>query len=333
MDATFLVHNLLSPPILFFFVGMAATLLKSDLEIPAPIPRLFSIYLLWAIGFKGGVELSKGGLTVEVLLTLAAAVALSALVPIYTFFLLRRRLGADNAGAIAAAYGSVSAVTFITAANFLEQRGIVFGGHMVAATALMEAPAIVIGVLLARRYARQETAAEPLDRHASLGHLVREAFLNGPVFLLLGSLLVGLLSGERGFVMLRPFTRDIFHGVLVLFLLDMGLVAAAKLGDLRRAGLFPLVFALIVPLINAGAAIAVAWVIGIGRGDALLLAVLCASASYIAVPAAVRLAIPRASASLYLPMAIAITFPFNIAVGMPLYLAVIDAVWNATGRS
>lgn len=328
MDAAVLLQNLASPPILFFFVGMAATLFKSDLEIPAPIPKLFSIYLLWAIGFKGGAELAHSGFTLGVGLILAAAIVMSAIVPVYVFFLLRLKVGADNAGAIAASYGSVSAVTFITAANFLESHGISYGGHMVAATALMESPAIIVGVMLSRRFPTKSGSTIAAHADTSLRELLREALLNGPVFLLLGSLVVGLLSSESGYEMLKPFTRDIFYGVLVLFLLDMGLVAAGRLGDLRRAGLMLPVVGIAVPLVNAVVAITIARLIGASEGDAFLLTVLCSSASYIAVPAAMRLAIPSASPSLYLPMALAVTFPFNIALGLPLYMAVIKWVWG-----
>jgi uncharacterized protein len=247
---------------------------------------------------------------------------MASLVPGYTFFLLRRRLGTADAAAVAATYGSISAVTFITAAAFLQRLGLDFGGHLVAAMALMESPAIVIGVLLYRLNTRGA------GREFAWGELLREAFLNGSVFLIMGSLVVGLLTGEAGEQGMRPFTEDIFKGILAFFLLDMGLISAKRVGALRRAGLFPLLFAVVIPLFNAALGIALAKALGMPKGDALMFTVLCASASYIAVPAAMRLSVPEANPSLYVPMSLAITFPFNIIVGLPLYLFVINAWWR-----
>jgi len=325
MDASVVLGNLLTPPILLFFLGMAATLLRSDLDIPQPITRGLSLYLLFSIGMHGGVELSRNGFHVTTLLPLGAGVLASALLPVATFAVLRRRLGPDDAAAIAATYGSISAVTFITATSFLEDQGVGFGGHMVAAMALMESPAILVGVLLARRFGDADASAAG---GRAWGPLLREALLNGPVFLLLGSLLVGLATGEQGWAAVKPFAHEPFRGVLCLFLLDMGLIAARRLGALRASGLFLTGFAVAVPLVAATAAIAAAALMRLSPGDALLFTVLCASASYIAVPAAVRVALPRANPSLYLPMSLAVTFPFNIAVGIPLYYSVIRALWS-----
>jgi len=326
MDISAFFDNLLSPPILFFFVGVAATLLKSDLEIPAPIPKLFSLYLLWAIGFKGGVELARSGFSPHIVAMLAAGIGIAAVTPFFAFGVLKRVVGRSDAAAIAACYGSVSVVTFITAVQFLENRGITFGGYMVAATALMESPAIIVGVLLARR---DHCAVERPDATPhSAREIVREAFLNGPVFLILGSMVVGALASPRGAALLTPFTQDIFHGVLVLFLLDMGLIAARRLGELRASGWRLPAFAVAMPFFNALIGIGIARLLGAQLGDALLLAVLAASASYIAVPAALRLAIPEANPGLYLPMSLGITFPFNIALGLPLYLAIIEWLWS-----
>lgn len=325
MDIGALTDNLLSPPILFFFVGVLATILKSDLEIPAPIPKLFSLYLLWAIGFKGGVELAHSGLSWHIAGLLLSGIAMAAAIPLIAFGILRKMVARPDAAAIAACYGSVSVVTFITAVQFLENRGISFGGYMVAATALMESPAIIVGVLLARRARAASDSERPSQTSTEI---VREAFLNGPVFLLLGSMLVGILTADRGARLLKPFTQDIFHGVLVLFLLDMGLIAARRLGELRSSGWKLPAFAVALPVVNAFLAIGIARLLGAQVGDALLLAVLAASASYIAVPAAVRLAIPEANPSLYLPMSLGITFPFNIALGLPLYLGIIEKLWS-----
>jgi uncharacterized protein len=231
MNASLIMSNILSPPILFFFLGMSAVILKSDLEIPQPLPKLFSLYLLLAIGFKGGAELVRSGISQEVVLTLFAAIMMATLVPIYTFFILRIRLDLYNSAAIAATYGSISAVTFITAGSFLSELGIEFSGYMVAALALMESPAIIVGLLLVRIF-----DIDKEDGDFSWSEVLKEAFLNSSVFLLVGSLLIGVLSGEKGWKLEAPFTQDIFYGVLTFFLLDMGLVAAGKIKDLGKAG-------------------------------------------------------------------------------------------------
>jgi hypothetical protein len=326
LDLGTIIGNLAAPPILLFLLGMAATLLRSDLDIPQAITRGMSIYLLFAIGMHGGVELARGGFGPATLIPLGASVLAGAFVPLVAFWVLRRRLGVEDAAAIAATYGSISAVTFITACSFLESQEVPFGGHMVAAMALMESPAILVGVLLARRFGTR--AAEQEDGSRSVGTLVREAMLNGSVFLLLGSLVVGIITGEEGWASVKPFAYDPFKGVLCLFLLDMGLIAARRLDALRHSGAFLIGFAFVAPLVNAAGAIAVAALLRFSAGDALLFAVLCASASYIAVPAAVRVALPGANPSLYLPMSLAVTFPFNIALGIPLYYTVIESLWR-----
>lgn len=323
MDVSLIVSNILNPPVLAFFLGMLAVLLKSDLEIPPPLPKLFSLYLLFAIGFKGGVELVKSGINQEVILTLLAAILMACIVPVYTFFILRVKLDAYNAAAIAATYGSISAVTFITASSFLTQLGIVFGGYMVAALALMESPAIIVGIILVNLF-----AAEPGKSEFSWSEVLRDACLNGSVFILVGSLLMGVLTGENGWEKLKPFTQDIFYGVLTFFLLDMGLLAAKRIKDLQKAGIFLILFAILIPIVNAAIALVVAKLIGMSQGDALLFSVLCASASYIAVPAAMRLTVPEANPSLYVSTALAVTFPFNIIVGIPLYLYSINIFWR-----
>ena len=327
MDLTVALENFLSPPILFFFVGLLAVLVRSDLEIPQPITRFLSLYLMLAIGFRGGVELAHSAPGGPVLLTLAAAMAMAALVPVYCFWILRWRLDVYNAAAIAATYGSISAVTFVTATAFLERAGIPYGGYMVAAMALMESPAIVVAVILARLALSKPGpggSTSNVTQEGGWNHLLRDAFFNSSVFLILGSLLVGLLTGERGQAALRPFTNDLFAGILCFFLLDMGIVAARRLRDLRSSGGFLLGFALLVPLFNALLGIGVARLLSLSTGDALLFTVLCASASYIAVPAAMRLALPEANPGLSLPLALAVTFPLNITLGMPLYLALIQ---------
>ncbi|MGI0491106.1 sodium-dependent bicarbonate transport family permease [Alkalinema pantanalense CENA528] len=324
MDTSLLLFNILNPPVLFFFSGMLAKLVKSDLEIPPPLPKLFSLYLLMAIGFKGGYEIAESGFTNEIALTLATSVAMACLIPIYSFFILRLRLDVYNAAAIAAAYGSISAVTFVTAGSFLNKLGIDFGGHMVAALALMESPAIIVGLLLVRMYAAKKQETESM----SWKELLREAFLNGSVFLLMCSLVVGLLTGEAGWEKMKPFVNDLFYGALAFFLLDMGLVSAKRLGDLRKAGSFTVGFSIFMPVFNAILGILIARFLGMTVGNALLFSVLCASASYIAVPAAMRMSVPEANPSIYISMALALTFPFNIVVGIPVYLEIIKQIWG-----
>jgi len=240
-------------------------------------------------------------------------------VPIYAFFILRLKLDVYNAAAIAATYGSISAVTYITAVTFLQTLGLEPAGYMVAALALMEAPAIVIAIILARIFAPKKENGE-----FSWPAVFREAFLNGSVLLITGSLLIGLISGEEGWDTLKPFTKDIFKGMLSFFLLDMGLLAAERLGDLKSAGFFLPPFAIVIPVLNGCIGIVLSKLIGLQPENALMLSILCASASYIAVPAAMRLSLPEANPSLYVPMALAITFPFNIIVGIPLYYYLIN---------
>jgi uncharacterized protein len=323
MDFNLILSNILNPPVLFFFLGVTSILVKSDLEVPNPIPKLFSLYLLFAIGFKGGVELNKSGIDQAVILTMVAAILMACIVPVYTFFILRLKLDPYNSAAIAATYGSISAVTFITASSFLDGLGIDFDGYMVAALALMESPAIIVGLILVNLFAsRQE------NRDFSWSEVLREAFLNGSVFLLVGSLLIGVLTGQHGWDVLKPFSQDMFYGVLTFFLLDMGLVAAKRIKDLQKTGFFLIGFAILVPILNAVIGLLIAKLIGMPEGDALLFSVLCASASYIAVPAAMRLTVPEANPSLYISAALAVTFPFNIILGIPLYLYAIHLFWS-----
>jgi uncharacterized protein len=321
MQSGLILQNLLSAPVLFFFLGILAVALGSDLEIPSPLPKLFSLYLLMAIGFKGGLELAHSGLGSQVLLTIGAAVLMSLLVPITSFLILRTRLDTFNAAAVAASYGSISAVTFITAQSFLNVLKVGFDGFMVAALALMESPAIVVGVLLARLTAPANDSDTPGLRWREL---LQEAFLNGSVFLLIGSLVIGYLVASfspGGIEKMDPFTDKLFYGALCFFLLDMGIVAAQRLQDLRRAGPFLIGFAVLAPLLHALVGLGIARLLSLPQGDALLFMVLCASASYIAVPAAMRMSVPQANPSLYISTALGVTFPFNVVVGIPAYMA------------
>ncbi len=329
MDSSLILSNILNPPVLFFFLGMLAVFVQSDLEIPNPLPKLFSLYLLVAIGFKGGHELYESGLNAQIVGTLLAAVLMASIVPIYSFFILRIKLDDYNAAAIAATYGSISAVTFITASSLLDKLQISYGGHMVAALALMESPAIVVGLILVRLFAvkKQEFSedGEPIESsRTSWGEVLHEAFLNGSVLLLIGSVIIGVLVRKEGWGKVHMFVeKDIFYGALMFFLLDMGLVAARRIRDLKQTGWFLIGFSVLMPIANALIAIVIAKLLGMHQGDGLLFAVLCASASYIAVPAAMRMTVPEANPSLYVSMALALTFPFNIIVGIPIYLQAI----------
>lgn len=330
MSGAFL-SNLSSPPLLFFFLGLLAVLVRSDLDIPGQIARFLSLYLLFAIGFKGGAALAVSDLGGAVWISLGLAMVMSALVPLYSFFILRRRFSVADAAAIAATYGSVSAVTFITATSFLDAQGVEWSGYLVAAMALMESPAIIVGMLLYSHYRQNGNA----NRNVRWGSLLHEACFNGSVFLILGSMAIGWITGPEGKQQVAAVIEAPFLGVLCLFLLDMGIVAGRRLSDLYAQGpksaRLPLptmiLAALVLPLVNGGLALAAGVGLELTAGDMMLLTVLAASASYIAVPAAMRLALPESNPSTYLPMSLAITFPFNILVGIPLYYQL--ATWLA----
>lgn len=317
MNIDLLLDNLTSPALLFFVMGILAVQLKSDLEIPKSSSKFISLYLLFSIGFNGGRELAHSHFSMEIIWTVLFGLISAIIIPIYTFFLLRRRLNIENSGAIAAAYGSISAVTFVTAVSFLEIQEISYSGHMVALMALMEAPAIIVGVVLISLYGKKDQSSP------NMSNLIGHSFTNGSVLMILGSLIIGLLASESQAQGISPFTNDIFKGFLAIFLLDMGIISGRKLTDFIRSGWFTTLFAIIIPLING---CAVAWMSGLvtgNVGDRFMLAILAASASYIAVPAAMKMAVPKANPGLYLPMALAVTFPFNITFGMPIYMSVI----------
>ncbi|MFN1834191.1 sodium-dependent bicarbonate transport family permease [Balneola sp. MJW-20] len=318
MDLQLLIDNLTNPALLFFFLGLFAVKVKSDLEIPETSSKFISLYLLFSIGFKGGQELSHSALDLEILWALLFGVALALVVPVYAFFVLRKKMSVQNSGAIAAAYGSVSAVTFVTAVSFLELQQIEFGGHMVAVMASMEAPSIIIGVLLMSWFGDQKR------KGSDCLPFIKHALTNGSVMLILGSLLIGFLASDAQAQGIEPFTTDIFKGFLAVFLLDMGITSGRKLSSFMNHGWFALLFAVIVPVINGLIVAMISGLITESIGDRLLFSILAASASYIAVPAAMKLAAPEANPSLYIPMALAITFPFNITIGMPLYLSIIQ---------
>lgn len=317
MNFSLLLDNLTNPALLFFVLGIIAVYLKSDLEIPENTSKFISLYLLFSIGFKGGQELAHSHFTAEILWSILFGVMIAGLIPLYTFFILKKKYSIENSGAIAAAYGSVSAVTFVTAVSFLEVQNYTFSGHMVAVMALMEAPAIIIGVILIRLFSKDKA------KKTKIRSIVRHSFTNGSVLLILGSLIIGFMASDQQALGIKPFTTDIFKGFLALFLLDMGIVSGRKLSDFFKSGWFSIFFAIVFPLINGCIIAFLSQFITDDIGNRFIFAVLAASASYIAVPAAMKIAVPKANPGIFLPMALAVTFPFNITFGMPIYFSIV----------
>ena len=315
------MQTLLDPAILFFVFGVFAGAVRSNLEIPKPIATFLSLYLLMALGLKGGFALAQSGVTLAVAISLAAAVAMAFVVPLLGYSFLRRFVAPFDAAAVAAAYGSVSAVTFVTAMQVLENTGLQFGGHMAVAMVLMESPAIIVAVLIANtlRHANG-TAAPPTPGEATIGKILHESFTNGAHLLLLGALLIGFVSGEAGQKVMQPFSLDLFKGMLAFFLLDMGLMVARNFQDARKASPVLVAYALLAPPVHAAIALALAMGVGMAVADAALLMVLSASASYIVVPAVLRHAIPEANPAIYFGLSLGITFPLNILIGIPAYI-------------
>lgn len=321
------MQNLLDPAILFFVFGVLAGAVGSNLEIPKSIAKFLSLYLLMALGLKGGFELAKSGLTPGVLLSLGAAMSMAFIVPALGYAFLKNRVARYDAAAVAASYGSVSAVTFVTAMNFLESAGTSVGGHMAAAMVVMESPAIIMAVLLANSIRHHNAAASGAKASATpIGKILHESFTDGAQLLLLGALAVGYISGESGKAMMQPFSTDLFKGMLAFFLLDMGLMVAKNFRDARQASPVLIGYALLAPLLHASIALVLACLLGLPLGDATLLMVLSASASYIVVPAVLRYAIPEANPAIYFGLSLGITFPLNITVGIPVYATMARAV-------
>ena len=317
--------NLLSPAVLFFVLGVVAALTKSDLKFPEPLYVGMTIYLLVAIGFKGGVAIAEAGIA-RVWLPALAAIVLGALIPLWTYPVLRfggKLPGVDSA-AIAAHYGSVSAVTFIAATNYLKAIDVPFESYSTAFLAVMESPAILIGVVLGKLAMK----GDHQSLIPSLRTAMHEALFGRSIFLLVGALIVGALCGETGMQKVESFFVTPFQGVLALFLLEMGVVAGRRVGDLRKVGLFLLGFGVLVPLVNGALGVLLGKLSGLGLGGATLLGVLSASASYIAAPAAIRVSLPEANPTLYLTSSLAITFPFNITLGIPIYLEIARAIYH-----
>jgi hypothetical protein len=311
--------TLSSPVVLFFILGMAAAFARSDLNIPEAIAKGLSIYLMIAIGLKGGVEVSKTGLTPDLILAAGAGITLSFALPFFAFALLTgfARMTRIDAAAVSAHYGSVSVVTFVTAVEILTRQNLAPAAYMVAVLALMETPAIISGLLLARRGG---------DGAAPTGGLWHEVLLNASVVLLIGSFLIGLIGGAPGFQPIAPVFDDLFRGVLCLFLLDMGLVAGRRLVETRSLTTRAAGLAMLLPLLNGTIGTILGGLIGLDTASAAALGILAASASYIAVPAAMRLALPQADPGLYLSMSLGVTFPFNIILGIPLFATLAVAI-------
>ncbi|MEI6240124.1 MAG: sodium-dependent bicarbonate transport family permease [Planctomycetia bacterium] len=324
MDTQTILANVLSPAALFFFLGFLSVLLHSDLELPYPLPKFFSTYLLIAIGYTGGEKLAQAGLTTEVGATILAAMGMALFVPFYTFFFLRKILSVYDAAAMAATYGSISIVTFVVGTEFLGRQHVEFGGHMVAVMSLMESPAVIMGIMLVRIFAPRGDGA---GHRPGVKAILHESFFNGTVLLLIGSLVIGLVTGPTSGESLKPFMSGIFKGIVLLFLLDVGMLAARKAGKLVEVGPKLVAFGILAPLANAALGIGIASALGMSRGDALLFTLLCASSSYIVVPAAMRQAVPEANPGLFELLSLSVTFPFNISVGIPLYDGVIGRLW------
>lgn len=318
MDFNLLLENLTNPALLFFILGIIAVYLKSDLEIPPNSSQFISLYLLFAIGFKGGQELSHETFTSEIAWSMLFGISISALIPLYTFFILKRKLGVFDSGAIAAAYGSVSAVTFVTAVSYIESQQLTLHGHMVAIMALMESPAIIMGLVLISVFNKEDTSST-----IKIPAVIKHSLTNGSVLLILGSLVIGFLASAKQADGIKPFTNDLFKGFLAIFLLDMGITSGRKLKSFFSFGLFPLLFAVLIPLLNGCIFAVLSSFITSDITNRFIFAVLAASASYIAVPAAMKITVPKANPGLYLPMALAVTFPVNITIGMPLYFAIV----------
>ena len=319
MNFSLLTENLTNPALLFFILGIIAVYLKSDLEIPSNSSKFISIYLLFSIGFRGGQELSHEAFSSEIAYSIVFGIIASIVIPIYTFFILKRKLNLYDAGAVAAAYGSVSAVTFVAAASYLESQQISLHGHMVAIMALMESPPIIISLVLISIFNKEESQS------FKKSGIVKHSLTNGSVLLILGSLVIGFLANDKQAEGIAPFTNDLFKGFLAIFLLDMGITSGKKLKYFFSFGWFPFIFAIVIPLFNGCLFALLSSIVTSDVSNRFVFAVLAASASYIAVPAAMKITLPKANPGLFLPMALAVTFPVNITIGMPLYFLIVKS--------
>lgn len=318
MNFNLLLENLTNPALLFFVLGVVAVYLKSDLEIPDNSSKFISLYLLFAIGFKGGQELSHEVISLEIGWSILFGLFISLIIPFYTFFILKQKFNVFDAGAIAATYGSVSAVTFVTAVSYLESQQLNLHGYMVAIMALMESPAIIMGLLLISFF--NKDGNEIITKRKAIKH----SFTNGSVLLIIGSVLIGYLASAKQAEGIKPFTNDLFKGFLAIFLLDMGITSGKKLKTFFSLGWFPVIFAIAIPLFNGCAVALLSSFITDDITNRFMFAILAASASYIAVPAAMKISVPQSNPGLFLPMALAITFPINITLGMPIYYLIVQ---------
>lgn len=329
--------NLTSPMVLCFILGMFAALIRSDLSIPQAIAKGMSIYLLFAIGFKGGVEIARFGLTPDLAKSFFLGIFLSFTIPILGFKLLRAttKLSAIDAAAISAHYGSISIVTFVAATQTLELAGVEYDGAIVAVAAAMEAPAIISALFLLRRTQKQTAkeqnqgkAQQPLTENALSDPMpMREVFFNGSIVLLCGAFCIGFISGEKGFASIKSLIADPFKGVLCFFLLDMGLIAGRHFKEgMKYLKPKVILFGIYMPLLSAFICAGLGYLLGINGGSLALLITLSASASYIAVPAALRIALPKANPAVYLTMSLAVTFPFNLTIGIPTYFIIAQSL-------
>lgn len=315
--------NLLTPIVLFFVLGVLAGAVKSDLALPEAISKSLSLYLMLAIGFKGGVELAHSGLGTAIILAMLAAVILSFIMPIISYGLLKvmTRLDGVNAAAISAHYGSISVVTFVAATGFLTMKSMPYEGYLVVLMAIMETPAIVSGLILARIGLNKNNSSTASKKPLMSGKLAHEVFLSGSIVLLMGAFIIGWITGESGMQTMSPMVEVPFKAVLAVFLLDMGLLVGRRIGDFSAVGLPLVAFGIIMPLIGSVLGLVSAALLGMSPGSGMLLIVLAASASYIVVPAAMRLSLPKANPAIYVTLSLGVTFPFNLIVGIPLYFA------------
>ena len=338
------MQNLLDPAILFFVCGLVAGLLRSNLEIPQAIAKFLSLYLLMALGLKGGFALSASGLSPAIAATLAIAMVMAFAVPVLGYQFLKRHASRFDVAAVAASYGSVSAVTFVTAMQYLESINLPAGGHMAVAMVLMESPALIVAIVLANLIRSEQTALAtasasnlrvtaggtlvatggPDKSPLSVLQVLKHSLTDGTHLLLIASLLIGFASGDAGKAVMKPFSADLFKGMLAFFLLDMGLMVARSLGEVKGKSPLLVAYAALSPFVHASIALLLASLFALPAADTAMLMVLSASASYIVVPAALRQAVPEANASLYLGLPLGVTFPINLLLGIPLY------TWAAT---
>ncbi len=307
-----MLDNLINPIVLFFVLGLLAGVVRANLRLPDALYESLSIYLLLAIGLKGGVELAETSFA-SLLFPLTGALALGVTIPVAAYGILRKlgKFSRPDAAAIAAHYGSVSAVTFAVAQAFLERLGVPFEGFSTILLAVMEVPAIGVGVLIARIKAAKEPPAP--------GRLFHEVFLNKSMFLLVGGLLIGYVVGPEKVGPLKLLFFDLFKGALAFFLLEMGIVTSQRLGDLKKTGPFLAGFGIFMPLLSGMFGTAVGVMAGLSVGGTVLLATLAASSSYIAAPASMRIAVPEANPTYYLTASLGVTFPFNVTFGIKIY--------------